>query len=100
MISNQNLKIFYISPSKLVIKGKDVTPSLNLQTKKIEFCRLQEKQLPEFHNVQYLDDFAFLVNMMLLNELRTKLQGKNQLIRDMYHSGGGFHSRIECESHS
>ena len=77
-------------------RGKMMLRAYNLQGEIIQFYGARGKELPEFHDSEFLDDFAFLVDMLqLLNSLNTKLQGKDQLISDMYHCVATFHGHLE-----
>jgi len=60
-----------------------------LQTEILNFCESHGRELPEFRDSEFLNDFAFLVDILThLNDLDTKLQGKDKLISDLYHHVG------------
>ena len=67
-----------------------------LQTEILTFCESNGRDLPEFRDPEFLNDFAFLVDMLThLNQLNTNLQGKDKLVSDLYHHIGGFDGMLE-----
>lgn len=54
------------------------------------------KPVPEFENENWLVDLAFLVDITAhLNELNIRLQGKNQLINDMFQTVMAFEIKLK-----
>ena len=86
-----------VCSSDLFSRGKMVNRSYQLQDEISEFCHSHGRDVPEFSDSDFVDDFAFLVDMFnQLNELHTKLQGDKQLISDLYsHVVGGFHGKLK-----
>jgi len=57
-----------------------------LQTEILDFCENHGRELPKFRDSEFLNYFAFLVDILThLNDLNTKLQSKNKLISNLYH---------------
>ena len=58
------------------------------------YSEVLEKDLPEFQDEQFVNDFAFFVDITThLNKLNLELQGRNQLISDMYHNVASFQTQ-------
>ena len=87
----------YYAEVRWLSRGKMVNRSYQLQDEISEFCHSHGRDVPEFSDSDFVDDFAFLVDMFnQLNELNTKLQGDKQLIFDLYrHVVGGFHGKLK-----
>ena len=64
--------------------------------KEIEiFMKSKGKPVQEFQSIEWMRDFAFLVNITgHLNQLNTRLQGKDQLVHNLYDSVKGFQAKL------
>ncbi|KAF6017168.1 hypothetical protein EB796_024498 [Bugula neritina] len=86
----------YFAEVRWLSKGKMIGRAYTLQTEILNFCESHGRELPEFRDSEFLNDFAFLVDILThLNDLNTKLQGKDKLISDLYHHVGGFDGMLE-----
>ena len=86
----------YYAEVRWLSRGKMMNRCYQLLDEISEFCRSHGRDVPEFRDSDFVDDFAFLVDMFNhLNELNTKLQGDKQLISDLYHHVGGFHGKLK-----
>jgi hypothetical protein len=56
---------------------------------------MKGKPLPEFSNEDWISDFAFLVDMTQhLNDLNLQLQGRNQLVNDIFTHVNAFEVKL------
>ena len=54
------------------------------------------RELPEFRDQGFSNDFVFLVNLLThLNKLNTGLQSKDKPVSDLYHQVGTFDGMLE-----
>jgi hypothetical protein len=56
---------------------------------------MKEKPLPEFSDEDWISDFVFLVDMTQhLNDLNLQLQGRNQLVNDIFAHVKAFEVKV------
>lgn len=85
----------YFSEVRWLSRGKMMSRVYDLRSEILQFYDQKDMEIEEFTDEQFMNDFAFIVDMLShLNELNTKLQGNGQLISDLYHYVGGFDGRL------
>ena len=76
--------VFY-SEIRWLSRGKMLKRVFELKDEILNFMQQKGQSIPEFQDNEWLCDFAFLIDITShLNELNTRLQGKDQLISMMF----------------
>ena len=86
----------YYAEVRWLSKGKMMERTYKLTTEIRTFCESNGRDLPEFGDPGFLNDFAFLVDVLThLNKLNAGLQGKDKLVSDLYHQVGTFDGMLD-----
>jgi len=89
--------ILYHSRVRWLSLGKVFQRVRKLKHEITAFLELTERsdEFPELSDKNWLGDFAFVVDILShMNELNTKLQGKDQFVHDMYTRVRAFKSKL------
>ncbi|XP_063989608.1 general transcription factor II-I repeat domain-containing protein 2-like [Diachasmimorpha longicaudata] len=87
--------IFY-AEVRWLTRAKMLKRVFELRQEIESFYESKSKSISEFQDKEWVSDFAFLVDITShLNELNTRLQGKDQLINDMYDLISAFQMKLE-----
>ena len=85
----------YYSEVRWLSRGEMMKRTYNISEDIYNFLKENGKAIEEFKNEEFMLDFAFCIDMLQqLNGLNTKLQGRSQLVTDLYRHVGGFEGRL------
>jgi hypothetical protein len=85
----------YHAEVRWVSRGRMMNRVYDLKDVITEFYRAQGSDIEEFNDEQFINDFAFAVDIISqLNSLNTGLQGNSNVIADLYHHVGGFSGKL------
>lgn len=96
-VDSQYEDVPYFTEVRWLSRGRMLSRVWLLKEEIMEFySTVLQREISEFHDEQFVNDFAFLVDITThLNVLNTDLQGKNNLVSDMYHNVASFNAKIE-----
>ena len=87
--------VVYYSEVRWLSRGEMLKRVFELKDEIQIFMQLKGQPIPEFQDDDWLCDFAFLIDITShLNELNTRLQGKDQLISMMFEHIKGFQIKL------
>ena len=86
----------FYSEVRWLSRGQTLKKAFDVSKEIAEFMSGKGNPVPEFDDEQFMNDFAFAVDLTTkLNMLNISLQGKNKLISDMYHVTAAFDENLE-----
>ena len=88
--------VTYFSDVRWLSRGKMLKRVFELKTEIASFMETKGKPVPQFSDPDWLCDFAFLTDITLhLNDLNTKLQGKENLIHNLLDTVKAFEFKLD-----
>ena len=96
---NEHGDIRYHTNVRWLSLGKVLKRFWDLKAEIKEFCELKGKDVHQLSDVNWIVDLAFAVDVTaLLNELNTKLQGKDHFVHEMYSFVKAFMRKLQLLS--
>lgn len=93
---NEHVDIRYHTAVRWLSLGKVLKRFWDLKAEIEEFCEIKGKNIPELSDVDWIADLAFAVDVTtLMNELNTKLQGKDLFVHEMHSLVKAFMRKLQ-----
>jgi hypothetical protein len=95
-LNSQYGDVIYWSNVRWLSRGKVLKRFYDLKNEIILFCSENDSYIEELSSPEFNFDLAFLIDLTQhLNELNTKLQGKDHLVTDLYSFIKAFEAKLK-----
>lgn len=94
-LDSQYNDVTFYAEVRWLTRAKMLKRVFDLKQEIQSFFASKSKSIPEFEDKERVSDFAFLVDIVShLNVVNTRLQGKDQLINNMYDLISAFQMKL------